>query len=46
MADARGASNAIAKRELIWQPTWRSWREGFRDGLSDNGLAQHAPSGG
>jgi nucleoside-diphosphate-sugar epimerase len=34
MTEARGASNARAKRELGWQPTWRSWREGFREGLS------------
>jgi 2-alkyl-3-oxoalkanoate reductase len=26
-----GASNAKAKRELGWEPRWRSWREGFRD---------------
>ena len=27
--DARGASNAKAKRELGWQPRYPSWREGF-----------------
>jgi 2-alkyl-3-oxoalkanoate reductase len=26
-----GASNAKIKRELGWEPRWRSWREGFRD---------------
>jgi nucleoside-diphosphate-sugar epimerase len=26
-----GASNARAKRELGWEPRWRTWREGFRD---------------
>ena len=26
-----GASNAKAKRELRWEPRWRSWRDGFRD---------------
>jgi nucleoside-diphosphate-sugar epimerase len=26
-----GASNAKAKRELGWEPRWRSWREGFPD---------------
>jgi 2-alkyl-3-oxoalkanoate reductase len=32
MADRQpGASNAKAKRELGWEPRWRSWREGFRD---------------
>jgi nucleoside-diphosphate-sugar epimerase len=34
MTEIRGASNAKAKRELGWQPTWTSWREGFRKGLS------------
>jgi 2-alkyl-3-oxoalkanoate reductase len=27
----RGASNAKAKRELGWQPSYASWRQGFRD---------------
>jgi 2-alkyl-3-oxoalkanoate reductase len=35
MTEARGASNAKAKRELRWQPVWSSWREGFRHGLTD-----------
>jgi nucleoside-diphosphate-sugar epimerase len=26
-----GASNAKAKRELGWEPRWRSWRQGFRE---------------
>jgi nucleoside-diphosphate-sugar epimerase len=34
MTEVRGASNAKAKRELDWQPSWKSWRQGFRDGLS------------
>lgn len=29
MTEARGASNAKAKRELDWQPSYPSWREGF-----------------
>ncbi|MGH2993331.1 MAG: NAD-dependent epimerase/dehydratase family protein [Solirubrobacterales bacterium] len=33
MTEVRGASNAKAKRELGWQPTYPSWREGFRTGL-------------
>jgi 2-alkyl-3-oxoalkanoate reductase len=33
MTQMRGSSNAKARRELGWQPRWRSWREGFRDGL-------------
>jgi hypothetical protein len=27
--EARGASNAKTKRELGWEPRYRSWREGF-----------------
>jgi nucleoside-diphosphate-sugar epimerase len=30
MTDARGASNAKAKRELVWRPAYPSWRQGFR----------------
>lgn len=33
MTEARGSSNAKAKRELGWQPIWPSWRDGFRYGL-------------
>jgi nucleoside-diphosphate-sugar epimerase len=33
MTDARGASNAKAKRELAWTPRHASWREGFVTGL-------------
>jgi len=29
MTDARGASNAKAKRELAWHPAHPSWRQGF-----------------
>lgn len=29
MTESRGASNAKAKRELAWQPTHPSWRQGF-----------------
>jgi nucleoside-diphosphate-sugar epimerase len=35
--EARGASNAKAKAELGWEPRWRSWREGFREGLQVDG---------
>lgn len=31
--ELRGASNAKAKRELGWQPRYRSWRKGFREAL-------------
>jgi nucleoside-diphosphate-sugar epimerase len=33
MTEARGASNAKAKRELGWQPRYASWRLGFLNGL-------------
>jgi len=29
MTDTRGASNAKAKRELGWEPSYPSWRHGF-----------------
>ncbi len=29
MTDARGASNAKAKRDLAWRPAHASWRQGF-----------------
>jgi nucleoside-diphosphate-sugar epimerase len=33
MTEGRGSSNGKAKRELQWDPAWRSWRNGFRHGL-------------
>ena len=33
MTEARGASNAKARRELEWEPKYRTWREGFVHGL-------------
>lgn len=35
MTEGRGASNQKIKSELGWAPTWSSWRQGFRDGLTD-----------
>jgi len=29
LTEARGASNAKAKRVLGWQPSYTSWRDGF-----------------
>jgi nucleoside-diphosphate-sugar epimerase len=29
MTELRGASNAKAKRELVWRPAHPSWRQGF-----------------
>jgi len=33
MTEARGASNAKAKRELGWMLVHPTWREGFANGL-------------
>jgi nucleoside-diphosphate-sugar epimerase len=33
MTEGRGFSNAKAKRELGWQPSYPSWRQGFAHGL-------------
>lgn len=33
MTRAQGASNALARRELGWTPSYPSWREGFESGL-------------
>ena len=34
MTKNRGSSNAKARQALGWQPEYRSWRDGFRRGLS------------
>jgi nucleoside-diphosphate-sugar epimerase len=36
--EARGASNAKAKRELGWEPSYASWREGFAAAYASAGL--------
>jgi hypothetical protein len=33
MTGLQGAKNAKAKRELGWEPHWKSWRQGFREAL-------------
>lgn len=35
MTQIHGTSNAKAKRELVWGPRYRSYREGFPNGLGD-----------
>jgi nucleoside-diphosphate-sugar epimerase len=35
MTSIRGSSNAKARRELAWEPRYRSWRDGFAAGVSD-----------
>jgi nucleoside-diphosphate-sugar epimerase len=42
MTEGRGASNEKARLDLNWRPTWRSWRDGFRNGLSE----QSSPESG
>jgi nucleoside-diphosphate-sugar epimerase len=34
LTEARGASNAKARRELGWTPRYPSWRRGFVEGLA------------
>ena len=34
MTATRGASNAKARRELGWEPSYSSWRQGFQAGFS------------
>jgi 2-alkyl-3-oxoalkanoate reductase len=36
MTEGRGSSNEKAKRELGWRPSWSTWRDGFRSGLTDS----------
>jgi 2-alkyl-3-oxoalkanoate reductase len=38
--EARGASNAKAKRELGWEPRYRSWRQGFMAAYGSTAPAQ------
>jgi 2-alkyl-3-oxoalkanoate reductase len=38
MTQIGGASNAKAKRELGWQPRYKSYRDGFRNGLGQVSL--------
>jgi nucleoside-diphosphate-sugar epimerase len=37
MTEAHGSSNQKAKLELDWAPAWGSWRDGFRQGLTEPG---------
>jgi nucleoside-diphosphate-sugar epimerase len=43
MTKIRGSSNAKAKRELGWQPTWSSWRDGFRQDLGTTTAQSQSP---
>jgi nucleoside-diphosphate-sugar epimerase len=43
MTDARGVSNATAKRALGWHPRWPSWRDGFRHTLGATSASAATP---
>jgi len=38
MTRIRGSSNAKARRELGFEPVWRSWRQGFTEGFGDRAM--------
>jgi nucleoside-diphosphate-sugar epimerase len=42
MTEGRGASNTKAKRVLGWQPSWATWRDGFRRGLDEASVTPRA----
>jgi nucleoside-diphosphate-sugar epimerase len=50
MTEGRGSSNEKAKLDLGWQPAWRTWRDGFRDGLDEpersGAISRVSPQGG
>jgi nucleoside-diphosphate-sugar epimerase len=35
MTQVRASANARAKVDLRWRPHWKSWRDGFRNGLDE-----------
>jgi nucleoside-diphosphate-sugar epimerase len=43
MTQIRGSANAKAKRELRWQPSRASWRDGFRELRGDGRVSVGAP---
>ena len=43
MTQIRGTSNAKAKAELGWSPHYRTYREGFRNGLGDVPVPDFGP---
>jgi 2-alkyl-3-oxoalkanoate reductase len=42
MTQSRGSANARVKRAFAWQPRYRTWRDGFRRGLSAEDQASAA----
>jgi len=47
LTQIRGSSNAKAVRELGWEPSHTTWRDGFRGGLTDEGTpsSPNVPAG-
>jgi nucleoside-diphosphate-sugar epimerase len=45
MTKIRGSSNAKAKRELGWRPTWATWRDGFRAVIAQEAQQRAAAAG-
>jgi hypothetical protein len=44
MTQARGSSNAKAKRALDWQPIQANWRDGFRRALQTDAKQSDVPA--
>lgn len=44
LTEGRGASNEKARRALGWRPRWSSWREGFREKLTNSDLKGADPA--
>lgn len=42
MTQIRGVSNAKAKRELGWTPSYTTWRQGFKTGLGRSSKAENS----
>ena len=45
MTDVRGGSNAKAKRELHWRPTYATWRDGFAESVGPRETGSGEPTG-
>jgi nucleoside-diphosphate-sugar epimerase len=43
MTEARGATNARAKRELAWAPVYPSWRQGFESAARETTYQEISP---
>jgi nucleoside-diphosphate-sugar epimerase len=45
LTESRGSSNAKARGELVWQPRYSSWREGFAAAYGDHPAADSSMAG-